>query len=172
MSRQTMPLARTTDLIVQPLDRETIIYDGATHKAYVLNSTAAAVWHACNGKRSVAELAAHLSKDTPIPEQVVWYALGQVNDLLEEPLTLPPELAGVSRRKFLKMSGAVAAGVVIPSVVKLLAPTPAQAQSAGNAVCCVCTNGTTATFTGSLACDKCDLLCTLSSGSVASCTCT
>src|SRR5438045_140082 len=135
MSEQTMPLARTSDLIVQPVDGETIIYDGATKKAYLLNPTAAAVWRACNGKRSVPELAAYLGKDIPIPEQVVWYALGQVNDLLEEPMTLPQELAGVSRRKFLKMSGAVAAGVAIPTVIRLVTPTAAHAQSGGLTAC-------------------------------------
>jgi hypothetical protein len=142
MSRQIKPLARTSDLIVQSVDRETIIYDGKTNKAYVLNPTAAAVWRASNGKRSVSELAAYLSHETPTTERTVWYALGQLNDLLEEPVTLPNELVGLSRRKFLKLSGAVAAGVAIPMVVKMVAPTPAHAQSGGDPpACCVCTGG-------------------------------
>ena len=137
MSPHPLPHARTTDLNVQSVGPETLVYDRRTDKAYVLNPTAAAVWHACNGKRSVRDLAEHLSQDSPTSEKAVWYALGQLHDLLEDPVPLPPEMARLSRRKFLKMTGAVAAGVTIPLVVTLVAPAPAHAQS-GSFMPCRC----------------------------------
>jgi hypothetical protein len=139
VSTQILPLARHDDLIVQAASDELIVYDNRTGKAYVLNPSAAAVWRASNGARTVPEIAQFLSRETPADVKTVWYALAQLNDLLEEPVTLPPELSGMSRRKFLKLSGAVAAGVTAPLVVKMVAPTPAQAQSGdGGGVCCQC----------------------------------
>jgi hypothetical protein len=129
MSQQPLPPARKTNLVVQTIELETMVYDTTTDNAYVLNPTAAAVWRACDGKRSVSDIAAHLSHDTPTTEQTVWYALGQLKELLEEPVA-------VSRRKFLKMSGAVAASVAIPLVVKMVAPGAASAQSATGVTCC------------------------------------
>jgi hypothetical protein len=155
MSRQTKPLARTTDLIVQSADQETIIYDSATNKAYVLNPTAAAVWRASNGIRTVPQIATHLSQTTPTTEQTVWYALGQLDDLLEEPVTLPHDLVGLSRRKFLKLSGAVAAGVTVPLVVKMVAPSPVAAQS-GTIFCCTCNSGVGTHVTN---CAQCVVFC-------------
>ena len=130
MSRTIRPQARREDLIVQPAADELLVFDRGTDKAYVLNLTATAVWRASNGKRTVPEIATYLSRETPTSESTVWYALGQLQDLLEEPVTLPHELVDVSRRKFLKMSGAVAAGVAVPVVINIIAPTPAHAQSA------------------------------------------
>jgi hypothetical protein len=91
----------------------------------------------------------------------VWYALSQLNDLLEEPVTLPPEMSGMSRRKFLKMSGAVAAGVAAPLVVKMVAPIPAQAQSGGGGgVCCQCDLPAGGSFFVSAStCSDCDAEC-------------
>lgn len=123
------PRARQEGLIVSAAGDETIVYDGKTDKVYLLNATSAAVWNASNGERSAAALASYLSVKTPVTERVVWYALGQLQDLLEEPVTLPHEIAGVSRRKFLKLSGVVAAGVTLPSVVRMVAPSVASAQS-------------------------------------------
>ena len=88
--------------------------------------------------QTVRELAERLNRQAPTTEQVVWYGLGQLNELLEEPVALPNELAGVSRRHFLKMSGVVAAGVTLPLVVKLVAPSPAEAQSVSLLSCCRC----------------------------------
>lgn len=138
MSQKNLPLPRHSDLIVEPVGDELIVYDNRADKAYLLNPPAKAVWQACNGKRTIPEIAAHVSREAPAHEQAVWYALGQFNELLEEPVELPRWMVGVTRRGFLKMSGAVAAGVAIPLVVKMAAPSPVQAASL---VCCQCVEG-------------------------------
>ena len=54
-----------SDLVIQFAADELLVFDHRTHKAYVLNPTAAAVWHASNGTRTVPEIATYLSGETP-----------------------------------------------------------------------------------------------------------
>lgn len=134
------PLARTNDLIIQTIADETMVYDTITDRAYVLSPSAAAVWKACNGERTVQEIAHFLSRETPTNDQVVWYALAQLNPLLKETVRTPKEFAGLSRRQFLARTGLVAGAVAIPVVVSLVAPQAAHAQSATTS-CCSCVVG-------------------------------
>lgn len=166
MSRSALPGARTHDLLVQNTHDELVVYDTRTDRAYVLNPSAAAVWRACNGKRSVQEIAQYLSQTTPTDEQAVYYALAQLNDLLEQPAHAPREFLGMPRRQFLKRAGLVATAAAIPVVVKIVAPEPARAQSFTQ-YCCTCNNNPTS---GSLVldCGLCDTLCA-AQGGVASC---
>lgn len=164
MSRTILPLAKKDGLKVQTVDQDTLVYDSTTDKAYVLNPSAAAVWKACNGQRTVPELAQLLNRETPTDEQVVWYALGQLNELLQEPVPVPQELARISRRKFLKRAGLVAAAVAIPVVVSIVAPSPAAAQSA-TTICCTC-NDFYKTFQAD--CNACTSYC-VSRGGVYAC---
>lgn len=137
MSHSTHPLARKSDLRLQNAGDELMVYDTRTDKVYVLNPSAAAVWRACNGKRSVQEIAHYLNQTTPTDDQAVWFALGQLNELLEEPARVPNDYLGMSRRQFLKRAGFVAGAAAIPIVVNIVAPTPAHAQSATFS-CCTC----------------------------------
>jgi hypothetical protein len=165
MSTTTRPLARKTNLFVQDANNELVVYDTNTDKAYVLNPSAAAVWRACNGKRSVQEIAQYLNQTTPTDEQAVYYALRQLNDLLEQPAIAPKEFLGMSRRDFLKRTG-LATAAAIPVVVKIVAPTPAHAQSAFT--CCECNDNS---IDQSLACGiPCDTFCA-GHGGTKSCGC-
>ncbi len=158
MSRQSLPLARSIHLIVETVGNETLVYDRKTDKAYVLSPSAAAVWRASNGMRSVADIATYLNQNIPMTETAVWYALGQLNDLLEAPVALPSEIATLSRRKFLKLSGAVTAGLTLPLVVTIVAPSVASAQSA-TGVCCECRNPVVDLRVPALTCDDCSTAC-------------
>ena len=91
MLHLSRPRARRADLLVQDAQNELVIYDTKTDKAYVLNPSAAAVWRACNGKRSVQEIAHYLNQTSPTDEQSVYYALSQLDDLLEQPADSPRE---------------------------------------------------------------------------------
>jgi hypothetical protein len=148
-------MARTDELTSETVADETLVYDARTEKAYVLSPSAAAVWRACNGARSAQEIAQYLSAETPMNEQVVWYALGQLNDLLVEPVTLPKDLVGISRRQFLQRAGVVAAALAVPVVVTIIAPAPAHAQSV-TIWCCMCVNGVGNSYTN---CDQCTEFC-------------
>jgi hypothetical protein len=124
-------------LNVDRVGQETLVYDRKSDKAYVLSPSAAAVWRACNGRRNVQEIATYLSQDTPTNEHTVWYALGQLQELLDAPVEIPKTHQGISRRQFLKRAGLVGAAAAVPVVVSIVAPSAAHAQST-TGVCCQC----------------------------------
>ncbi len=102
-------LARQKDLVVQELPDELMLYDLKRHKAHCLNTTAAIIWNHCNGRTTVAEMAALLEQEvgSPVDEEVVLYALDKLSkaDLLEEQLDLPAA-NGLSRRRMMRRLGA------------------------------------------------------------------
>src|SRR5579871_6759089 len=58
------PLARTSRMTVCELPGETLLYDQDRHKAHCLNLIASAVWHHCDGRTSVEELARIVAEET------------------------------------------------------------------------------------------------------------
>jgi hypothetical protein len=128
--RQVAPRAREEGLVIQELPDELLVYDLNRHKAHCLNQTAAFIWKRCDGKTTVAEIAARLRKEFNAPgdEEVVWLALDQLNQshLLRERVTRRSDAKRVSRRDVLRKAG-LAAAVGLPLVTSILAPT-AQAQ--------------------------------------------
>ena len=56
-----LPKARSEGIITKDIDGELLIYDRTCDRAHCLNGTAAAIWKLCDGRRSVAEIAAQLS---------------------------------------------------------------------------------------------------------------
>lgn len=120
-------LARQKDLVVQELPDELMLYDLKRHKAHCLNTTAALVWNHCNGRTTVAEMAALLEKEvgSPVDEELVLYALDKLSkaDLLEEQLNLSGA-NGLSRRRMMKRLG-VGAMAAIPTVMSLVSPVAA-----------------------------------------------
>src|SRR5436309_937047 len=85
---QTLPSARSGQLVVRELPDETLVYDLERHQAHCLNSTSAFVWKYCDGKTTVVEMTRLLSRElaAPVDDDVVWLALGQLRrlHLLEE----------------------------------------------------------------------------------------
>jgi hypothetical protein len=51
-------------LVINELTDEVLVYDLKRDKAHCLNQTAAAVWKLCDGQRTVAEIAALVSRQT------------------------------------------------------------------------------------------------------------
>jgi hypothetical protein len=122
------PLARSTDLIVEELGDEVLIFDTEANRGHSLSAAAAEVWRSCDGETSAEELGANLGLDS----DTVARALDELNgcDLLEQPPTLAPVRAGSTRREltinFAKVGAAAAAA---PLIVSVAAPTPAMAVS-------------------------------------------
>lgn len=131
-----MPQARKSELIVEELPDETLVYDLKRHRAYCLNRTAALVWRHCDGKTSVEHLSRLLEKDLNIPadEEIVWLALARLQRarLLSGPVTKPEGWLRYSRRELARRLGLVGGlGVLLPVVLSILAPT---AQAAATCV--------------------------------------
>jgi hypothetical protein len=58
------PRARTEGLVINDLTDEVLVYDLKRDQAHCLNHTAAAVWKLCDGQRTAAQIAAHVSGQT------------------------------------------------------------------------------------------------------------
>ncbi len=126
------PRARAEGVVVRDLPDELLVYDLKTHRAVCLNSTAAAVWRLCDGRRTADDIRRTLEKSAggAVPEELVWLALEQLgrDKLLDARPTRPAELAGLSRREMMRRVG-LAAAVALPAVASIVAPTRAQAAS-------------------------------------------
>ena len=126
------PKARTEALQITEAGNELVIYDLTRFKAHRLNPTAATIWRACDGTRSVTDLAAMVSaqSQTEVGEEVVGYALKrlQTAKLLDGPAI--DVGAMLSRRDVMALEGATAV-IMLPVVASIVVPTPAEAQSGG-----------------------------------------
>ena len=127
-----LPRMRKQRLIIDELPNEVLVYDLDRHKAHCLNRTAALVWRQCDGQTPPREIARRLQSklDQPFNEDLVWLALRQLNKihLLEEPIGLPPQLAGMSRRDMVRTLG-IAAAVAVPLITSIVSPTAVQAAT-------------------------------------------
>lgn len=130
MPREYTPIARSDNMIVQPLNDEIVLYDTRTDQAHVLNRTAAAVWKRADGRRTVADLTLLVAHDLDVQPntEMVWFALGQLSKagLLAQPAPLP-RTAALTRREFIQKAALAAA--VIPVVKTISSPGAQQAAS-------------------------------------------
>lgn len=139
--RAINPLKRETSVLVENVENEILIYDLENAQANCLNQTAALVWEYADGKSSASQIAKRVSAKlgVPVSEQVVWYALDQLQhkNLLQEPVQMPANVATMSRRDFMKRAAMVGAVVAIPTVIAIAAPKAAEAGSclAGGQMC-------------------------------------
>jgi len=134
-SNEAKPRSLKRDqLVVEELGTELMIYDQKRNQAFCLNQKAAFVWQHCDGKTTVAEIAAKLALalDEQADEKVVQFALQSLSqDALLEPSTfLPLVPAGISRRDLIQKIG-VRAALSLPLVTALLVATPKAHASGG-----------------------------------------
>jgi Coenzyme PQQ synthesis protein D (PqqD) len=126
------PERRRDGLVVKELPDEILVYDLERHKAHCLNPAAAAVFKSCNGDRTVADLARILRRElgAPADEAWVYLALARLGRarLLEERVSAPRALGGITRRQLLKKAG-VGMAAALPLVTSIVAPTPASAAA-------------------------------------------
>jgi hypothetical protein len=130
---RAQPKARQDGLVVERVGEELLIYDLERDRAHCLNETAALVFEHCDGRHTVGELAARLSDaNGDVAEDLVRRALLRLADeqLLEEPVS-PPRGREWSRRQIVKRAAVAgaAAGLTLPAVKSIVAPTAAQAQA-------------------------------------------
>lgn len=122
------PTARRTDVIVQALGPDLLVYDQRRDAAHSLNATAAFVYVHADGTRSTEELASQLGDALSLPRElaIVEAALSELQAarLLE---TAVPARRTLARRDAVRLGLAAAA---LPMVASVAAPTPLMAQSA------------------------------------------
>jgi hypothetical protein len=129
------PLARRTELTVEPLSEETIIYDHKRHRVHCLNRTLTFVWQQCDGKTTIPEMAGRLPGAVGLPadQDIVRLAIRQLSDihLLTGDTPVSVSNAIPSRRQLVRKLAVlgVSAPVLLPSVSSIVAPTAAMAAS-------------------------------------------
>lgn len=129
------PQARQDKIVTEAVADELVVYDELRHRAHRLNAAAATVWRNLDGQHSVADLAASLQAKLgdEASEEFVWLALVRFEaaHLLQQPLQQRPTRdQRLSRRKGLQqvmVAGALAA--LVPTIITLAVPSPAQAES-------------------------------------------
>ena len=158
MAQENNPKSRETELVIQQLEDEVLIYDLKVNKAYCLNSTSALVWNLCDGNSSVSEISKKLSKQLkqPVPEDLVWLAVDGLkkDSLLSESEERTIKFDGLSRREAIKRVG-LATMIALPVTASLVAPTAAAAQSCvarGSSPGCAATQQQCTSFFASRCC--------------------
>jgi Coenzyme PQQ synthesis protein D (PqqD) len=134
--RPLMPTARTEGLVIEQFAGEILVYDLKRHKGHCLNSTAALVWRRCDGRTTVAEVAATLQEEMSLPasEAVVWTALDRLEraQLLVARVTVPESRARHSRRASSRRRAlirSVGISFLLPVVESIVAPHAVEAAS-------------------------------------------
>ena len=124
------PQARRNGLVVRELPDELLVYDTTQHRAHCLNRTAAVVFRHADGTRTISDLAPLVGGDAGPAEgeAAVQMALERLSEagLLER----APLEASVSRREVMRRVG-IGAAFLLPAVVSIVAPTPAEALVSG-----------------------------------------
>lgn len=136
------PLARSTELSVEEVKNELLVYDHETARAHCLGETAARVWRACDGHTDEAVIASRLDMDSDTVARAL-------DELETAGLLVSPPSAGATRREFSKRSAKVgAAAVAAPLIMSIMAPvaeaavtpTPAQCMQYNDKSCSACTD--------------------------------
>lgn len=127
------PRSRQSNLVVQELDQELLIYDLSNNKAYSLNETSAIVYQLSNGERTVKEISEFMSNKlkSEVSEDLVWLALLELQkeNLLENHQQLENKFAEIPRREAVKRVG-LASLVAFPIISSVVAPPAYAAASA------------------------------------------
>lgn len=105
-----IPTARTHDLVLTELGDELLVYDLRRDALHYLKPSAASVWRACDGTRSIRDVAVDLGES---PETVEAILLQLADALLLDDSTTPKRESRASRRALLRGAGI---GVVVTSI--------------------------------------------------------
>ena len=134
-----LPKARSAGIITREVEGELLIYDRTRDRAHCLNETAAVVWKGCDGRSSVRELAALVSKSrgAAVVEIIIQLALRQLsaNHLLVERYETTRSPLDFSRRALVRTLGVSVA--LLPLITTLNVPSVQAAVSCGGP----CTGG-------------------------------
>lgn len=138
------PKARNSQILIQEIENEVLIYDLTNNKVFNLNKTAAAVWQNCDGKNSLETI----SKNTNFPVNLILFTIDELQkySLFEETFETNLPTDATSRRKMLIQFAASA--LALPIILGIVAPAAVNAQS--GLVCkrnnaCDCIGGTQTT---------------------------
>ena len=135
--KNTLPLAKSSDIVTQELRGEVLVYNLTNNKAMCLNPSVAFIWANCDGSNNVSDLMNLFQKEfkNKIGEDFILLSLDELNkfDLIENYSNNAANR--ISRRKVLLNYALPLA--LLPLVAGIVAPSAANAASGGN----VCNTG-------------------------------
>jgi len=134
---------RRPGLIVERLEKETLVYDPKVDRMHCLNPPAALVFSHCDGKTSVSEVSRRLAERLggPADSRLVHLTLRRLSRsrLLESG---PDDRSGhLSRREVAKALGLTGSSLLLPVIISVVAPTPASAATCVKATGCCTAHG-------------------------------
>lgn len=133
---QTNPISLRTNVLIQDLEKELLLYDLSRNKAFCLNETSRLIWNLCDGENSAKDISRKLSVQlkTNVSEELIWLALDKLKSeqLLDNHQEFEINFSGLSRREVIRKVG-LSTIVALPFVSAIIAPAAAAAQS--QAVC-------------------------------------
>lgn len=121
---QKLPVARSESVVMQQLEKETLLFDFEINKAYCLNETSSNIYHYCDGKTSFEEL----KRRYKYTDDLIYLALDELqkNNLIKgDKIT---HFAGMSRRDAVRKVG-LGTMLALPVITGLIAPRAASAGS-------------------------------------------
>ena len=120
------PRARS-GVLLKPVGDQLVVFDQSRQHLHVLSRTTAIVWRHCDGQHTVPDLIDLVSRElaAPVDESLVTLALAQLDEaqLLESRVAPASGDERVSRRDLLHMAGALAAGIILPTITSCGVPT-------------------------------------------------
>lgn len=121
-----LPKARNTNIVVQSLGKEQLIYDLGTNQAYNLNETSTIVFNACDGETSFDDL----KRRHKFTADLIYLTLDELQkrNLLASDSNYNSPLTGMSRREAIRHVG-LSTMVALPIIAGLVAPHAAHAAS-------------------------------------------
>lgn len=136
-----LPKIKSSDIVVQDLKDEVLIYDLKENKAFCLNETSKFIWQMCNGKNTVADIADKLTKHfkKDVSEDIVYLAITQFEKdglLANKSEEFADHFGGMSRREVIRKVG-FASVIALPIISSIVAPNAAAAAS-GTCITGVC----------------------------------
>lgn len=121
-----LPQSKNTNLVIQEMNGEILIYDFSTNKVFCLNETSSQIFQSCDGKTTFDDL-----KDKyNFNDDFIFLALDELKrlNLLQSTENYQSTLAGMSRREAVKKVG-LGTLLALPVITSLVAPQAIQAQS-------------------------------------------
>lgn len=122
LGQEVFVQARTSNLVVEEIGSETLVYDLDSKRAHCLNEPVRWIWRQCDGKRTSAEIAAEFGKRYPGADGEASVEAG-LRQLMAANLLdgAPAGARTFSRRRVM--------GVAAPLLVSVAVPTAEAAMS-------------------------------------------
>jgi hypothetical protein len=121
-----LPVARVSQVVIQDLENEVLIYDLTINKAFCLNETASIIYKACDGATTFDEV----RNRHDFTDNMIFFAIDELKkeNLIESGEEYNSPFKGLKRREVIKKIG-FSSLIALPLVASIVAPSALNAAS-------------------------------------------